>query len=121
MRIAMESGVQLIYADCLSRLIEQNENVAITMATLSWVALKLNFQRIPALSGISFCVVSVDYPGKHLTIGAKYSDDSVDLESVIVECIEHLLSTCSVKDFLAFTIQNDCWKREAEHLLNSEK
>jgi len=113
----MTDGYQLLYPDCLRKLIDRSATCPVAVAGLSWIALRLNFSYIPELSGISFEVICVEYPGKHLTIGAKYRDPTVDREFAIVTLIEHILNTASAQDFFDFANQNASWDREVERLM----
>ena len=110
-------GYQLIYPECIRDLISGSDNQPMAAAALSWIVLRLKYVNFPALAGIAFEVVCVDYPGTHLTIGAKYEDPTIDLEPIIIEAIEHILNKTSAKQFFDFVIQNDSWQREADRLM----
>ncbi len=115
----MNDGYQLIYADCIRKLVDRSATCPISVAALSWIVLRLNFSHAQQLAGITFDVVAVHYPGKHLTVGAKYQDKSVDREFAIVALIEHLMNTLPSREFFDFAMQNPSWQQEIERLLMS--
>lgn len=115
----MNNGYQLLYPDCIRSLVDRSAKCPISVAALSWIALRLNYSHRPQLSGISFAVVAVNYPGKHLTIGAKYVDSAIDREFAIVTLMEHLLNTLPSREFFDFAMQNESWQLEAERLFSS--
>ena len=110
----INDGYQLVYPDCVGKLIERSSSCSVSFAALSWIVLRLNYSQIKELSGIRFDLVRVDYPGRHFTIGAKYKDPSIDREFAIVTFVESLLNSVSCREFLAFAIQNASWQNEID-------
>lgn len=115
----MNDGYQLVYPDCIRNLVDKSANCPISVAALSWIVLRLNYSYVPSLSGVSFDVVAVHYPGKHLTIGAKFQDTSSDREFAIVTLVEHLLNTLPSREFFDFAMQNPNWQLEIDRLSHS--
>ena len=113
----MVNGYQLIYPDCIRKLIDRSAKCPISVAGLSWIVLRLNYSHVRELSGISFELIRADYPGKHLTIGAKYQDPTVDREFAIVTLIEHIVNTVPAQEFFDFAIQNASWQLEIDRLM----